>query len=169
MRWLIASGCALLSASCAGSPSVVQSSVAGGIARDAKTFAIAPAETDAARAAVPLVARRLESYGFRKAAAPDLLVTVAVTERPRNVGAFTSASCPSSAWSAPPRKPWLIGGGRVETLSVSMSNAKTGALVYRSSASLRTSSPDLTANLVPLVSSALGSDPRRAEPNPAAC
>ena len=161
MKAIASIGCAGLMAGCAtpvGSVSMASPALAG-----TRTFAIASSDEPSGRALAPLVAERLMQFGFEPSTSPDLVVTVTATERPRGVGAFAPSGCGASAWTAEPRKPWLIGGGKVETITVTMTDPKSGETIYRTSAGIRSSSGRLGTHASDLVSTALAVDPRRTE------
>ena len=161
---IIACSAALLSgcATPTSTVSVVSPAIAG-----ARTFAMAPGDDEAGRTFAPIVAERLKQFGFQPGSQPDLVVTIAASERTRNVGAFTPSRCQS--WAADPRKPWLIGGGTVETLLISMASPNTGEILYRASAAMRSSSGAIAKDAATLVRSALATDPHRQPAIPKPC
>jgi hypothetical protein len=105
------------------------------------------------------VARRLQALGFAPAAAPDLAVTVAASVRSRRVGAFTPAQCQKHGWVAQRGKPWLIGGGAVQSLTVRIAD-RQGRTVYAATASLRAAAGNAAFRASELVQAALPADLR---------
>lgn len=153
----------LLPAACAGYPVATGFSLSPGIAADASTYSIAPPEDEVGRAALPYVDQQLRRLGFQPSPTPQLTVRIAVTERGRDVGAFSPDACQSSQWAQAPGKKWLAGGGRIAGLQIVMLDARTGLPVYRSAASMRTSSGAATSHVAALAAAALRDDPRNAK------
>jgi hypothetical protein len=152
----------LVLAACAGRPVAQAFVLPPGIAAGASTYAISPPSDEAGQAALPFVDRQLRRQGFQPSPSPDLLVTIAVTERGRNVGAFSPDACDPSRWTQRAGKKWLAGGGRAMGLQIVFLDARTRLPVYRSSASMRTAGGSVENHVEALAAAALRGDPRRA-------
>jgi hypothetical protein len=158
----------LLAVACAPKTITTAAAVQPGISAEAETFSIAATDDEAAKSLAPLVESRLREMGYRPSDKPSLIVAIATSDRQRGVGAIVPG-CGPSGWVAQPGRKWLIGGGYLMTLSVQISNAATGRVLYRSSASTRASTDDFGAQAPRLVSAALGANPREAAAGPAGC
>lgn len=159
---------ALFLVACAGRPVAQAFILPPGMAAGARTYSISPPSDAASRAALPLIDRQLRRQGFQPSTSPDLIVTIAITERGRNVGAYSPGACDPSRWTQQAGKKWLAGGGRTTGLQVIFLDARTGLPVYRSSASMRTGSGSAQSHVAALAEAALRNDPRHAPPCSAA-
>lgn len=162
MRAWLGSIAAIMLAGCASTPVVVSESLTPGLAQQARDFAIEEPADPAARAALPEVVRRLQSFGFRQSSRPALLVIVSAAQRERGVGAFAPSHCTSPQWAVDPRGKWLIGGGEAMALQIMIVDARTGRTLYHSAAYRRTSAENITSSAASLAAAALSVDPRRA-------
>src|SRR5690606_3352076 len=126
------------------------------------SFALADPVDDAGRMAAPFVERRLREFGFEPSANPDLLVEIGAADRFRAVGAYLPDTCeaPALDWVEQRGEAWLIGGGRVLSLTVRLTDKKTGAPVYQATARRRMSGGFTTARVEKLVNTALKQNPR---------
>lgn len=155
---------ALFLVACVGRPVTHAFTLPPGIATGATTYSISPPSDAASQAALPFVDRQLRRQGFRPGTSSDLLVTITVAERGRNVGAYSPNACDPSRWTQRGGRKWLAGGGRAIGLQVIFLDARTKLPVYRSSASMRTAGGSAERHLPTLAEAALGNDPHRAPP-----
>ena len=153
-----------LSSACATAPASISYIVLPGIRDRATGFEISDPTDELSRAAVPFIDTQLRRLGYFPSSSPDLLVTISASEHERAIGTFGPDGCSPTGWIEPPAKRKLFGGGRVLRLQVSMIDFRTGRPVYRSSASIRVSSGQMTRYAAALTAAALGNNPRRAAP-----
>lgn len=155
---------AALLAGCGKAPLVSAAPIGSGLLEQSTSFAFADAVDDASQMAAPFVERRLREFGFEPSVNPDLLVEIGAAERSRAVGAYLPDTCepPDLDWVEPRGEAWLIGGGRVLSLTVRLIDKKTGAPVYQAIAQRRMSGGFTTARVEKLVNTALSHNPRKA-------
>ncbi|HVI04814.1 MAG TPA: hypothetical protein VM711_01810 [Sphingomicrobium sp.] len=162
MRAWLGSIAAFVLIGCASRPLVVSESLPPGISAGARDFAVEAPTDAAARAALPEVVSRLESFGFRQSREPALLVLISASQRQRGVGAFAASDCDPRQWVSDPSQKWLIGGGQAMSLEVLIVEARSGRTLYRTSAYRRTSRKSVASNAAGLAAAALSTDPRLA-------
>ncbi|HWK42848.1 MAG TPA: DUF4136 domain-containing protein [Croceibacterium sp.] len=163
LKAVVASGIAsVLMAGCAGNPGVSAMPIGRGVPEGAATFALAEPLDNVGRIAAPHVERKLRELGFEPSANPDLLVQVGGAERSRAVGAYIADPCDAAtpAWVEQRGKGWLLGGGRVLTLTVRIIDAGTGAPVYQASSQRRMAGGFNDARIERLVDAALSLNPK---------
>lgn len=151
-----------LIAACSSKPSFDAAGFSPGILSATTTYRFAEPVDPASKAVLPFVEERLASFGYTRSQTGQLLVTISSTELDRTVGAYVPDCDGQPSWEVRSGKKKLLTGSRLAGVRVTIGEASTGRLLYRSSATIRTGSKGVIDHAPLLAAAVIPTDPREA-------